>query len=103
MEEKKYDLITLGRSSIDLYSQDTGAPFNEIKGFDAFVGGSPLNIAVACSRLGLSTSLLTAVGNDKVGEFIINFLKKENVDTSNIPVKKGSRSSAVVLGIQPPR
>jgi len=102
MEEKKYDLITLGRSSIDLYSQDTGAPFNEIKGFDAFVGGSPLNIAVACSRLGLSTSLLTAVGNDKVGEFIINFLKKENVDTSNIPVKKGSRSSAVVLGIQPP-
>ena len=102
MEEKKYDLITLGRSSIDLYSQDTGAPFNEIKGFDAFVGGSPLNVAVACSRLGLSTSLLTAVGNDKVGEFIINFLKKENVDTSNIPVKKGSRSSAVVLGIQPP-
>ena len=37
MEEKKYDIITLGRSSIDLYSQNIGVPFNEIKGFDAFV------------------------------------------------------------------
>ena len=102
MEEKKYDIITLGRSCIDLYSQSIGSPFNEIKCFDAFVGGSPLNIAVACSMLGLKTSLLTAIGNDKVGEFIVSFLKKENVDTNNIPIKNGSRTSAAVLGIQPP-
>jgi len=102
MEEKKYDVITLGRSCIDLYSQNVGAPFNDIKGFDAFVGGSPLNIAVACSRLGINTSLLTAIGNDKVGEFIINFLKKEKVNTNSIPVKNGARTSAAVLGIQPP-
>ena len=65
MKEKKNDLITLGRSCIDLYSQNVGSEFVNIKGFDAFVGGSPLNIAVACSRLGLNTSLLTAIGNDK--------------------------------------
>ncbi|MBW8244131.1 5-dehydro-2-deoxygluconokinase [Muricauda oceani] len=102
MDSKKYDVITLGRSSIDLYSQNIGSPFNEIKGFDAFVGGSPLNIAVACSRLGLQSSLLTAVGNDKVGEFIINFLNSEKVNTECIPIKNGARSSAVVLGIEPP-
>lgn len=102
MENKKYDVITFGRSSIDLYSQNIGAPFNDIKGFDAFVGGSPLNIAVACSRLGLRASLLTGVGNDKVGEFIINFLIKENVNTDCIPTKNSARSSAVVLGIEPP-
>ena len=102
MGKKKYDVITFGRSSIDLYSQNIGSPFNEIKGFDAFVGGSPLNIAVACSRLGLRTSLLTAVGNDKVGEFIVEFLNREKVKTDCIPVKSGARSSAVVLGIEPP-
>jgi 5-dehydro-2-deoxygluconokinase len=102
MKSKKYDIITFGRSSIDLYSQNIGAPFNEIKGFDAFVGGSPLNIAVACSRLGVSASLLTAVGNDKVGGFIVDFLKKESVNTHCIPVKNGARTSAVVLGIEPP-
>ena len=99
---KKFDIITFGRSSIDLYSQDIGSSFNDIKGFDAFVGGSPLNIAVACARLGVQTSLLTAVGNDKVGEFIINFLNNEKVNTDCIPVKNDSRSSAVVLGIEPP-
>jgi 5-dehydro-2-deoxygluconokinase len=102
MEHKKHDVITLGRSSIDLYSQNIGVSFNDIKGFDAFVGGSPLNIAVACSRLGVDTSLLTAVGNDKVGEFIVDFLQSENVNTHSIPVKNNARSSAVVLGIEPP-
>ncbi len=102
MEHKKHDVITLGRSSIDLYSQNIGASFNDIKGFDAFVGGSPLNIAVACSRLGIDASLLTAVGNDKVGEFIVDFLQSENVNTHSIPVKNNARSSAVVLGIEPP-
>ena len=102
MGAKKYDVITFGRSSIDLYSQNIGSAFNDIKGFDAFVGGSPLNIAVGCARLGVNASLLTAVGDDKVGEFIVNFLKKEGVNTHCIPVKKSARSSAVVLGIEPP-
>ncbi|MEO6914249.1 MAG: 5-dehydro-2-deoxygluconokinase [Chitinophagaceae bacterium] len=102
MKNKELDLITFGRSSIDLYSQNIGADFIDIKGFDAFVGGSPLNIAVGASRLGAKVSLLTGVGNDKVGDFIINFLKKQNVDTGSIATIPGARSSAVVLGIEPP-
>ena len=102
MKEKEFDLITFGRSSIDLYSQNIGADFINIKGFDAFVGGSPLNIAVGASRLGAKTTLLTAVGNDKVGDFIINFLKEQNVNTESIPRIENARTSAVVLGIEPP-
>lgn len=96
----KYDLITMGRSSIDLYSNDVGAKFEEITSFAAYVGGSPTNIAVGTKRLGLNVALLTGVGQDKVGDFILNFLNKEGVDTSFIPVKAGNRSSAVVLGIE---
>ena len=102
MNDKEFDLITLGRSSLDLYSQNIGADFVDIKGFDAFVGGSPLNIAVGASRLGATASLLTGVGNDKVGDFIINFLKLQNVGTDTIARIEGARSSAVVLGIEPP-
>lgn len=102
MKEKEFDLITFGRSSIDLYSQNIGAEFIDIKGFDAFVGGSPLNIAVGASRLDAKVSLLTGVGNDKIGDFIINFLKKQNVNTDSIAKIEGARTSAVVLGIEPP-
>src|SRR2546426_4732118 len=97
-----FDLITMGRSSIDLYANDVGAPFPEIKSFAAYVGGSPTNIAVGAQRLGLRTAVLTAVGEDPVGDFILSFLNKERVETKFIPRKPGTRTSAVVLGIEPP-
>ncbi len=99
---KRYDLLTMGRSSIDLYSNDIGAPFAEITSFGAFVGGSPTNISVGAQRLGLRTALLTAVGEDPVGDFILHFLRQEGVETRYIPRKAGARSSAVLLGIEPP-
>ena len=102
MANKNYDVITYGRSSIDLYSNNIGAPFIDISEFGAFVGGSPLNISVGCSRLGLRAALLTGVGDDQVADFILNFLEKEKVDTNFIPRVKGARSSAVILGIEPP-
>lgn len=102
MSAPAYDLVTMGRSSIDLYANDVGAPFVDIESFAAYVGGSPTNIAVGAQRLGLSTALLTAVGEDPVGDFILRFLEREGVDTRFIPRKADRRSSAVVLGIEPP-
>lgn len=92
----------MGRSSIDLYANEVGAPFVDIQSFAAYVGGSPTNIAVGAQRLGLRTAVLTAVGDDPVGAFITEFLKKERVETQYISTKGGHRSSAVVLGIEPP-
>ena len=99
---KKYDVLTFGRSSIDLYSNDLGSSFEEITSFGAFVGGSSTNIAVSCCRLGLKTALLTGIGDDQVGKFIKHFLDKEGVDTQFIPIIPETRSSAVILGIEPP-
>ncbi len=99
---KSYDVIPMGRSSIDLYSNDIGAPFVEITSFAAYVGGCPTNISVGTRRLGLRSALLTAVGEDQVGNFILHFLQREGVETRFIPRKPGHRSSAVVLGIEPP-
>ncbi len=100
--EKSLDLITMGRSSIDLYANEVGAPFVDIKSFAAYVGGSPTNIAVGAGRLGLRTEVITAVGEDPVGDFILNFLAKEKVGTRFVTRKLGARTSAVVLGIEPP-
>jgi 5-dehydro-2-deoxygluconokinase len=50
----------------------------------------------------LKTALLTGVGDDKVADFVLNFLEQEKIVTEYIPRIKGSRTSAVILGIQPP-
>jgi 5-dehydro-2-deoxygluconokinase len=99
---RSFDLITMGRSSIDLYAKEVGAPFVEIESFAAYVGGSPTNIAVGARRLGLETALLTAVGEDPVGDFVLRFLEREGVETGFVPRKAAGRTSAVVLGIEPP-
>lgn len=92
----------MGRSSIDLYSNDVGAPFVDIKSFAAYVGGSPTNISVGGRRLGLNTALLTGLGEDPVGDFLLDFLIKEGVETRFVRRKPGHRTSAVILGIEPP-
>jgi 5-dehydro-2-deoxygluconokinase len=101
-ENRQFDSLHMGRSSIDLYSNDVGAPFPEITSFAAYVGGSPTNISVGGRRLGLKTALITGIGHDPVGDFILNFLQNEGVETTHVLRKTGKRSSAVVLGIEPP-
>jgi len=98
----RYDLITLGRNGMDLFAQDIGAPFAAITGFDAHIGGSPTNIAVAASRLGLHVALLTAVGPDLVGDFVLAHLAEEGVETRYIPRKPGTHTGLAVVGVQPP-
>jgi 5-dehydro-2-deoxygluconokinase len=97
-----YDVICLGRSSMDLFSLDIGAPFEEITRFATSVGGSPSNIAIGTSRLGLSVALLTAVGEDAVGRLVLHRLVSEGVETECIVVKPGTRTSLAVVGVEPP-
>lgn len=100
--DRSFDILLMGRSSIDLYANDIGAPFPEIKSFAAYVGGCPTNISVGTRRLGLRSVLLTAVGVDPVGDFLLHFLDQEGVIKDFIPRKEGHRTSAVILGIEPP-
>jgi 5-dehydro-2-deoxygluconokinase len=99
---RKYDVLSIGRGSIDLYANEIGVPFPEVKSFAAYVGGCPTNVSVATKRLGLQSALLTAVGDDLVGDFVLNFLNKEGIDTGFSKRKPGRRTSAFLLAIEPP-
>lgn len=92
----------MGRSSIDLYAHEIGVPITSVKSFDAYVGGCPTNVAVGTRRLGLRSGLLTGVGTDQVGDFVLEFLRQEDVDTSAIARFRERRTSAALLTIQPP-
>ena len=97
-----HDLITMGRATIDLYSQDIGVPFEKIKSFAAYVGGSPTNIAVGAKRLGLNVALISGIGEDPVGDFVLAFLNEEGIDTAFVTRKPTARTGAALLGIERP-
>ena len=102
MSDFRYDLITVGRVSMDLFAVDIGAEFNDITAFETGVGGSPVNIAIGTSRLGLKSVALTAVGDDEVGRFVKYYLRGEGVNVDYIDVKSSSRTGMAVVGVQPP-
>ncbi len=56
------------------------------------VGNSP-NAAVAASRLGLSSALVSDIGNDSIGKGDVSHLKKEKVSTQFIRVHKNMVSN----------
>ena len=101
-ETRELDVIAVGRSSLDLYAHQIGCAMADVRSFDAYIGGCALNVSVGTRRLGLRSVLLTAVGDDQVGDFIVASLDRERVETRYIPRKRGRRTSAVVLTIQPP-
>lgn len=53
-------------------------------------GGKGLNRAVAAARLGLRVQLITAIGDDKAGMQILDYLRSENVDTELVKVVAGA-------------
>jgi 5-dehydro-2-deoxygluconokinase len=100
--QRSVDLLSMGRACIDLYANEIGVPFPEVKSFAAYVGGCPANIAVGTRRLGLRVAMLSAVGEDPVGDFVLKFLADEGIETRYVSRKQGSRTGAAALAIQPP-
>ena len=100
--ERQLDLITLGRSCIDLYGEQVGGRLEDMMSFAKYIGGSPTNTAVGASRLGLRSGLLTRVGADHFGRFIREQLVREGVSTQGV-LEDGERLTALVfLGIRDP-
>jgi 5-dehydro-2-deoxygluconokinase len=96
------ELLTVGRVNLDLYAQQVGVEFAEIAGFEAMVGGSPVNVAIAASRLGVAAGVFTAVGMDPVGDWVLRSLRREHVNTELVARKPDAHTSLALLAQQTP-
>lgn len=95
-------VIVVGRVSVDLYAREAGASFRDPQTFNKSVGGSPTNVAVAAARLGHDVVLLTKVGSDELGEYVIGRLNEFGVDTSCVGISEGERTPVVIASMDPP-
>jgi 5-dehydro-2-deoxygluconokinase len=93
------DVITLGRSSIDLYGEQIGGRLEAMASFAKYVGGSPTNTAIGARRLGLRSGLITRVGADHMGRFILDELEREGVDTAGVRTDPERLTALAILGI----
>ncbi|WP_340301813.1 bifunctional 5-dehydro-2-deoxygluconokinase/5-dehydro-2-deoxyphosphogluconate aldolase [Roseobacter sp. HKCCD7870] len=97
---KTLDLITIGRSSVDLYGAQIGGRLEDMGSFDKYIGGSPTNIACGTARLGLKSAVITGVGDEHMGRFIREQLQREGVNTDGVKTDPERLTALVLLGIR---
>jgi len=97
---KTLDLITIGRSSVDLYGAQIGGRLEDMGSFDKYIGGSPTNIACGTARLGLNSAVITGVGDEHMGRFIREQLQREGVNTEGVKTDPERLTALVLLGIR---
>ncbi|GAA3333661.1 hypothetical protein GCM10020331_098580 [Ectobacillus funiculus] len=84
--DKAYDIIAVGRACIDLNATEFNRPMEETMTFSKYVGGSPANIAIGSSKLGLKAGFIGKISDDQHGRFIEQYMRSVGIDTSNMVV-----------------
>jgi 5-dehydro-2-deoxygluconokinase len=96
------DVAVLGRVGYDLISEEPGVPLKHVRRFSRYLGGSSANIAVGLARLGVRVGLIAAVGTDALSDFLVEFLRAENVDTTHVHRVPGRLPSLALTEVTPP-
>ena len=96
------DAVFLGRIGYDLYSEEPHVPLKDVRRFSRYLGGSSANQAVGLARLGLRVGIVAAVSRDAVGDFLVEFLNREHVDTRHVQRVEGYPSSLCLTEVSPP-
>jgi 5-dehydro-2-deoxygluconokinase len=97
-----FDLITMGRVSVDLYPEQLDTRLEDVRTFAKSLGGSATNVAVAAARLGAKSAVITKVGDDPFGPYIRKTLRGFGVDDRFVGTDPDLRTPIVFCEIHPP-
>ncbi len=95
--KKTIDIISTGEVLIDFIGHEVNTSINRTKDYHRFLGGSPTNVAVNASRLGLKSVLVATCGQDGLGDYIVRKLKANTVDTSCIRKSETAPTSVIFV------
>lgn len=111
MTPHNFDVVCVGNAKIDIFltlheanshlrllekTNELCMKFGEkitVDKAEVLLGGNAANVSVGISRLGLNTAIVAEIGKDEFAQKIINTLKSENVNTSNVLWAEGQQSS----------
>jgi len=97
-----FDVITIGRISVDLYPLQVGVALEDVTSFGKFLGGSATNVAVAAARHDLRSAVITRTGDDPFGRYVHKALASLGVDDRFVTAVPGLLTPIVFCEIFPP-
>jgi fructokinase len=82
---------------IDFIGHEVNTSINKTKDYHRFLGGSPTNVAVNASRLGLHAVLVASCGNDGLGDYVIRKLKSNQVNFQYVRKSETAPTSVIFV------
>ena len=92
------ELITFGETMAVMAPSEDGR-LSEVSSFLLRIAGAESNTAVGVCRLGHTAAWISAVGEDELGNFVVDSISKEGVDTSFVKIDKGHRTGLMIKEI----
>ncbi|MBO8177665.1 MAG: carbohydrate kinase [Bacillus sp. (in: Bacteria)] len=77
-------LFSIGEVLIDFIPKEKGKALKDVQAFVRAPGGAPANVAAAVAKFGAEASMITKLGMDAFGDFLIDELQKAGVKTDKI-------------------
>jgi 5-dehydro-2-deoxygluconokinase len=96
------DVLTVGRIGVDLYAEQPRTDFTSARSFAKSIGGSPTTVAVAAARLGQRAGVITGVGEDEPGKYVLQALADFQVDTTFVRVHPSLPTPIVLSAAREP-
>jgi 5-dehydro-2-deoxygluconokinase len=101
-EAVAFDLVSLGRTGVDIYPLEHGVGLEEVRTFQKFLGGSATNVAVAAARYGRRSALVTRTGLDPFGRYVRLEAERLGVDPGFITAGDGPPTPVTFCEVFPP-
>ncbi|MBN9612667.1 MAG: 5-dehydro-2-deoxygluconokinase [Actinobacteria bacterium] len=73
------DVLAFGRLGVDVYPLQNGH-LEDVETFGKYLGGSAANVSVAAAQYGLASGLVSRVGDDPFGRYLLRELARLGVD-----------------------
>lgn len=87
-------LYAIGEVLIDFVPLQKGLPLKDVISFEKAPGGAPANVAAAVAKYGGQSSMITKVGEDPFGEFLI-----EKLESAGVEIDKIQRTNEAKTGV----
>ncbi|UOQ57106.1 5-dehydro-2-deoxygluconokinase [Leucobacter allii] len=96
------DVLVMGRLGVDVYPLQDGVGLEDVTSFGKYLGGSAANVAVAAAKYGHGSALVSRVGDDPFGRYLLRELARLGVDPREVRVDPRYATPVTFCEIFPP-
>ncbi|GAA4775431.1 5-dehydro-2-deoxygluconokinase [Microbacterium gilvum] len=96
------DVLAIGRLGVDIYPLQDGVGLEQVETFGKYLGGTAGNVTVAVARYGHDSALVSRVGDDPFGRYLLAELARLGVDNRYVATDPSLNTPVTFCEIFPP-